>query len=142
MAKKVTAQHIETTEKRLNLWLRGIYEDCPIEIIDVSVTGHKNSITQRKISLLVNQLLNTHGNRFKIGKTCQADRRINQKDYRYTYTKMYLLYKSQSPAYVSHYENLYITKHFENEKNDNETKISVGRPCSFANSYYVYLVVN
>lgn len=123
-------------------WIKSIYEDCPIEIIDLSITGHKNSITQGKVSKILNEILNNHNGKFKIGKTCQTDIRINKKDYKNVYSKMYLLYKSQSPIYVSHYETHYITKHFEHINNDNETKVSVGRPCSFANYHYVYVVLD
>lgn len=132
----------EINKEAVNIWLKENCVDCPPTIIhDYCISGHKNKITESKIAAILNGLFSDDlHTKYKVGKTCQAESRVKNKDYKGTYSKMYILYKSTKPQYVSAFESHFINQYFD--KLDNVSRVSNGRNCSIANYYYVYVVVH
>lgn len=67
----------------INQWLKENCEDCPPTIVhDYCVSGHKNKVTEAKITGFLNHLFSQKLTSYKVGKTCQAETRITKKDYK------------------------------------------------------------
>lgn len=99
----------------------------------------KNQITQN-----INKILAAHGGKFKIGKTGEAEVRVDQVDYRTSdFDSMYMLYKHTSQKVISELEECYIKKYKEMypRRCTNVQMHSGGGMVSKTAYYYLYIVI-
>jgi len=112
-----------------------IYGKAPKIISKGIITGRYSPETKRRITIRLNQLLNSY-EFVKVGKTGSPEVRVDQKDYRGSYHKMVLLYKSRSSINVSNYEREYINRFYDDL--ENVSRASGGRMRSYNGFYYLY----
>lgn len=101
--------------------------------------------TKILITQNINSILATYkGQRFKIGKTGDAEYRAHQVDYREApFENMYLLYKHSNQGIIAEYEKYYIRKFKElfPRRCANIQMHSGGGMISVNAYYYLYLVI-
>ena len=100
--------------------------------------------TKNKITQNVNKIINKHGGKFKIGKTGDAEVRVDQVDYRTAdFSNMYMLYRHSSQEVISELEVYYINKFKEQfpRKCTNKQMHSGGGMVSRTDYYYLYIVI-
>jgi hypothetical protein len=123
----------------LRNFFRTLWHGAAPEIAnELLISGRQDSNTQRKLTTNIKWLIENYDN-VKIGKSGDTEIRTDQKDYRGTYTYMYLLYESTSRANVQHYEAYYIDRFYDHI--DNIAKGSGGKMRSYNGYYYLYAVV-
>lgn len=115
-----------------------IYGKAPKIVRKGIITGRYSPETKRRITTRLNQLLDSY-DFIKVGKTGSPEVRVDQKDYRGTYQKMILLYKSKSDVNISNYEREYINRFYDDL--ENVSKASGGKMRSYNGFYYLYVVV-
>lgn len=104
-----------------------------------------SSYTKLLITQNINKILEHHkGNKFKIGKTGDAEFRADQIDYREApYKFLYVLYQHTSKSTISSTEEYYIRKYkaLFPRRCQNKQMHSAGGMVSKTAYYYVYLVI-
>lgn len=101
--------------------------------------------TKGLITQTINHILNNNrGRNFKIGKTGDADVRVDQVDYRTEdFEDMYILYQHTNPKIISDLEAYYINffKAKYPKRCKNKQLHSGGSMVSKTAYYYIYLVI-
>ena len=128
----------------LNWFLRDvIYGKSPKLTGSKSITGLLTPVTKRKVTMRVNNILETAIN-IKIGVMGDTDVRMDDKKYRKNFEFVERIYKSTSKESIRQYEVELIKKfkksHPEKVLNISETLAS--RLTTYNGFYYVYIVYN
>ena len=126
-----------------SLWKDISIGEAPEPIFDHIVDGSINRSLKWKITFRVNRIRNAYpGSNFKFGKSGHPPTRADFNDYRgKPYTKMYVLYESESEKNVSGMEVHYIQKYQHLENNDNKRVTDKDQMTSYDGKYYMYMVV-
>jgi hypothetical protein len=135
---------MEELLKSLSGWWNGDYGTPPKVITDHLHTGSISRGLKWRITYRTRKVIEEHNTgSYKFGKSGQPKKRAKGDDYtnEEPYTKMFLVYESESHGSVSELETYYIKKHREQHGNDNVSTTDQHQMVSHNGKYYLYLVL-